>query len=163
MEIGTLAERLQRKGDARHQPERMLWSSLPWQWRMAAHVGIPGLNAGDSWFVERRLIAEVLSARSCAQVFGAVDRFHYRGMNQIPWSRRVLGLRVSGRRLIAIARGILPENSPIEFFPTTWGSPFSTLSRTEAGGNPGDQQVAAVAEDAFLDRAADPSDPVERA
>lgn len=161
METGSLSDRLKAKSDPRHTQEGLLAASLPWVWRVAAHLRIPKLLGGDTWYVEQRLISEVLEARCSSQVFGAVDRFHYRGLAQIPWSRRILGLRVSGRRLIRIACQILPSNLEVAFAPTTWGGPFSCVPDV-LDRNPGHKKVAAVAQDPLFHRSSDPADPIQR-
>jgi len=155
----TLSEHIQKRtnctGEEAHRELLLLGISPIWRVVLRLFPGLLGLN---SWFVERRLIQECLYARSQEQVSSAVERFHYRGICQVPSMRRCLRLRVSGRRLMRIASQVLPRSldeagSPGPLLESGWGGRLVVWDQ-------GDQPEASPVDGVQHDRAAGPSDPV---
>jgi len=155
----TLFEHIQKStncaGEDAHRELLMLGISPVWRGVVRL---LPRLPASNSWFVERRLIQECLHARSLEQVSSAVERFHYRGLCQVPFMRRCLRLRVSGRRLMRLAAQVLPRSLeeaglPGPLLESGWGGRLVVRDM-------GDQTEASLFNRFQLDRAAGPSDPV---
>jgi hypothetical protein len=87
--------------DAEEVEEKLLLRCIPWWkrpwWHLAARI------ASSAFEHDRLLIREVCGATSLHDVSIAIESSHYqRKINPSFW-RNTLGLRVSGRRLHAIA------------------------------------------------------------
>lgn len=155
----TLSEHIQKRtnctGEQAHRELLLLGVSPIWR---GVFWLLPRLLVSNSWFVERRLIQECLCARSQVQVSAAVERFHCRGPCQVPFMRRCLRLRVSGRRLMRLASKVLPRSidadcSPGPLLESGWGRRLDVRDL-------GDQPEASSVDGIEHDRAARPPDPV---
>ena len=82
--------------------KRLLLESLPWFWRPVIRIsGVLGNPAKLK--ADRGLIRQCLLAHSAKEVLAEVEIFHYRELHFVPSWRRLLGLRVSGQRLLHLA------------------------------------------------------------
>ncbi len=155
----TLLEHIQETRNCRG-PEvhrELLLLGVPPIWRAVLRL-FPKVLASNSWFVEERLVQECLCARTQDQVSAAVERFHYRGLSQVPFLRRGLRLRVSGRRLLRLASKVLPRSVDADRLPgpllgSGWGGSLAVRDQ-------GHQQEATVLHGIQNHRSARPSDAV---
>ena len=94
----------------RMSPDRLegyvLWTTIPWFWRWLALVMVWNSN----WLREdRKLIASCLSTTSLEDCLLEVENHYFRRQMGASFVARFLRFRVSGRRLIRLARIAFPE------------------------------------------------------
>ena len=86
----------------------VLWASLPWFWRWPA-LAMGVLQNPNRLMEDRELIATCLSATSLEDCLREIEHHHFRRQMDGSFAARFLRFRVSGRRLIRLARIAFPD------------------------------------------------------
>jgi hypothetical protein len=109
MPTDTLLERYARRHGLRPEivrrrlvAEGFVWWHRPVVWALSKF-------RPDCFRIDGALIEEIGRARSVAEAAHAVEIFRYRSRGENSWVRNSLGIRASGRRVLALAETLFGD------------------------------------------------------